>query len=420
MIAVLFLVREVDSLRSRPILCVALAVILSLLALLVGCSGGSGPVGTRPASREPAVSGQVQIPEGLSASDLQIVLDGQPLPRGPRPDGSFAIFDAPPGPHTISIIGPDGDLGIHVGVQLAEDVPVDLGELDLEAGGQIAGIVSEETSEGLKPVAGAAVTAWPPWSWVYPLDNGDADAGTPRPVQLIPAEAPSADPEQPPLVLPSPGDDDTPVILPPEPPAPPGTLPPLPPRPFVLTDFTDEDGAYALSGLPPGEYVVEVVIPGYEADAERVNVEAGVTIALDFVLEPIEEPGIGTVAGTVWAGDEGVEEPVPGAMVTLTANIPWRPPWPFPLVDSLQSEGAPVPSWWFELTEFSTLTDNEGRFSLNAPAGTVEVNAYYPGLGHAGQELSLQRNQVLNIELHLVPWDEDDIEPLFPGSEGTR
>ncbi|MGD2153693.1 MAG: carboxypeptidase-like regulatory domain-containing protein, partial [Gemmatimonadales bacterium] len=50
--------------------------------------------------------------------------------------------------------------------------------------------------------------------------------------------------------------------------------------------LTDQDGAFTLGTVPPGEYEIRVEIIGYRAEAQMVRLGAGETQVLEFALEP--------------------------------------------------------------------------------------------------------------------------------------
>ena len=84
--------------------------------------------------------------------------------------------------------------------------------------------------------------------------------------------------------------------------------------------ITNQDGHFALPGLPGGVYAVKVVILGFATQERQVTVEAGQTAVADFALEittiNLDEMVV-TGVGEVWRcrigiGPEGLERPVPG------------------------------------------------------------------------------------------------------------
>ena len=53
--------------------------------------------------------------------------------------------------------------------------------------------------------------------------------------------------------------------------------------------LTDEDGAYAVNELTPGDYEVRAEAPGFHPDTQRTTVEPDGRVTLDFHLEPQTE-----------------------------------------------------------------------------------------------------------------------------------
>ncbi len=77
---------------------------------------------------------------------------------------------------------------------------------------------------------------------------------------------------------------------------------------------TDENGAYAVNEITPGDYEVKVAASGFHPQSQRVTVEPDGHITLDFSLEPLAEAE---------EKDKSGEEPgEPGAhFVTSTERI---------------------------------------------------------------------------------------------------
>jgi hypothetical protein len=228
-------------------------------------------------------------------------------------------------------------------------------------------------------------------------------------------------------------------VQPPNVPIDPGVI--VPPMP-VFTAFTGRDGAYALRGLPPAEYRVEVAVPRFTPQAEWVNVEVGQTTALDFVLDPKPEPDVGRIVGSVVALvpppppdapaaaelPTRVPVPVPRALVTVTTGVPWVPPWPQPHLDEMAARSAqrdavidvmppimpPLPEP--DRQEFATLTDWEGNYSINVPAGPAQITAYHENWGVAYRTLRVPNAGEVeaNLTLEWLYWIQDGIEPPPP------
>jgi hypothetical protein len=74
---------------------------------------------------------------------------------------------------------------------------------------------------------------------------------------------------------------------------------------------TDGVGAYAISGLPPGNHNLTATMSGFASQSKTVMVTAGADSTADFSLAPSQTTG--TVAGTITSAGGGV---IAGAVVT--------------------------------------------------------------------------------------------------------
>ncbi|WP_255170997.1 S8 family serine peptidase [Natrononativus amylolyticus] len=82
----------------------------------------------------------------------------------------------------------------------------------------------------------------------------------------------------------------------------------------TYADVTDDDGAYALEGVPAGEYEITVTADGYEDQTDTVEVPEGDTVTQDFWLDAETESG--AISGEVTASDDGA----PVENVTIVAE----------------------------------------------------------------------------------------------------
>lgn len=122
--------------------------------------------------------------------------------------------------------------------------------------------------------------------------------------------------------------------------------------------LTDAGGRYAVR-VPPGSYMVRVVVDGYVSASRAVDVAEGATTC-DFILTPAA-----ALSGLVVTRDG--RRPVPGAIVTISGGRASSDTGDF----GGGSGAAP-----------SLRTDAEGRFKLRgARPGTVRLSASAPGLG---------------------------------------
>ncbi|MBN8468636.1 carboxypeptidase regulatory-like domain-containing protein [Corallococcus exiguus] len=116
-------------------------------------------------------------------------------------------------------------------------------------------------------------------------------------------------------------------------------------RADLLQARSEADGRFAVGGLAPGAYDVQVRAPGFQP---LTRMGLGVLAGQRFELV-LELAAPGRIEGTVV---DGAEAPLPG--VTVVAQLRWRP-----LPDALPS-----------------VTDAQGRFTLeDVPEGTVYVAA---------------------------------------------
>lgn len=358
-------------------LLVLLAVVIALG--MVGCGGGGS---SNPPPRDTtAIQGQVSV--AGDAAGYQLLLDGQPVPGALRPDGSYRIEGVSAGEHRIAIVGGDGMTGGYCTVEVGEGQVVEAPEIVPELGGQIVGMVTVREEGGLRALAGVEVTAQPARMMIM---NEDGTA---------------------------------PDIYPP--PEPPEDLP-------TFSTFTNDAGSFLIGAVPEGEYVVTVVQPDMEGTWQWVWVSAGHTAVADFELRPAIEPGVGTVQGRVVGLVNGERVPLEGARVTIYCENMWGPIGPIempeintgPAQDEGSSEGGgsvgpmpPDPGMimppYFE--DLSTLTDADGHYSLNAPAGYASIEVWMPEYEPAWQEIVIRAAETLTVSFGLTPWTWEEPPP---------
>lgn len=363
-------------------LLVLLAVVIALG--MVGCGGGGS---SNPPPRDSTtIQGQVNVAGDVAG--YQLLLDGQPVPGALRADGSYTIEGVAAGEHRIAVVGADGMTGGYTTVVAREGEVVAAPEIVPELGGQIVGIVTVREEGGLRALAGVEVTAQPARMMIM---NEDGTA---------------------------------PDIYPPPPP--PRDLP-------TYSVFTNDAGSFLIGAVPEGEYVVTVVQPDMEGTWQWVWVSAGHTAVADFELRPAIEPGVGTVQGRVVGVLDGERVPLEGARVTIYCENWWGPVGPIevpepgvrPDQDEGGSEGGddvvvgPMPPDpgliappYFDT--LSTLTNAEGRYTLNAPAGYASIEVWMPGYEPAWQEIVIRASEILTVSFGLTPWAEDWPPPGEP------
>ena len=369
--------------------CVVVLTLVVALPLVIGCGGGDGNPPAPPGGN--VITGQVA---GAAGANYEVLLDGRAVPGAMRADGSYVIGGVPPGEHRVGVVEAGGLNGGYATVLVPDGQDVEVPEIRPTLGGQIVGIVTVEDEDGLRALAGVQVTAVP------------ADL-----VVIMRAAADNGTTVSPPPALPE------------------------------FSAFTEDDGSYRIRAVPEGEYTVTVAQPEYEQGWQWVWVGAGQTAAADFRLRRAVEPGVGTVEGRVMGvTPEGVV-PIEGAVVSIYSDTPWEPIGPIMLpglVDPADDEGSDggetggggegdepggdpaeppgdigsmPPPWFYGVT---TLTDADGRYSLNAPAGYGSIDVWAPGFDSAWEEIVIEANQTLTKNFRLQQWQREEMRPPEP------
>lgn len=359
-------------------------VLLCAVPFVAGCGGSAG--GNPPTLPQGGtITGSVGAAGG--GTEYDVLLNGQVVPGAMQADGTFVIEGVPPGEHRVAIIERNGMGGGYTTVVVNDGEETEVPEIIPTLGGQIVGMVTVEDGEGLRALAGVKVTAVPN--------------------DMV-------------IIMSRPADGDTePTIYPP---------PPLP----EFSAFSEEDGSYRIRAVPQGEYTVTVAAPGYTEGWQWVWVEAGYTAVADFRLRPYIDPGVGTVEGQVLGvTDDKATVPIEGAMVTVYCDVPWEPIGP-PIyredgepgtVPGVGGDGAagddgvifpePTPDmpppWFYGL---SALTDADGRYRLQVPAGYGSIEVWADGFEGAWEEIVIEADQVLTKNFLLQQWTWE--EPPFP------
>ncbi len=377
----------------------AIAVAALLPLLIVGCGGGGSGGGEQQGgasdeSQMVTVQGSVDL-GGVDPDETQLLLDGRPLDVEIDEDGNFVVPGIPEGEHVLQVVTRDGMRGGAVRFVARPGLHVRLEQpIDLEATGQIVGIVVKRDGDVEERVAGVEVVARSDLVWIQVPDGRRA---------LRPRRAGASE-----------DGDEASLIFPPPPDIEGNTY----------SAFTDEDGTYQIKGVEPGAYLVTCALAGYEPAQAWVYVEANRTAVADLVLVPAVEPGVATLTGTVSGrSSEGEVKPLEGAEVLVTLDTPWRPPRrgprPIPVVGILPAhehgedvvEGPDV-----AFREFRTLTDANGHYTLNVPAGHATVLVWAEGYATAMKRTTLQAGATVVLDFVL---DEIQWPPLPPDIEPT-
>lgn len=332
------------------ILVFTVALGLALLPGLPSARAAAPEAGTRG-----SISGRLHAGRA-QASRLAFFIDGARV----RPDlkaGRFLIHGVPSGEHAFSVVDRRGHAGSYRMVTVRPHSTTQLGAVALQHGGQITGLVSEITditTGALTPLAGVEVIA---------ESDGWKGGG-------------------------------------------PGGVVQDPPPPISLKTTTDETGAYAFQAVPVGAYRVSVVVPGLEAGVSFVYVQLGYTAVADFQLLPAIEEGVGTVMGTV---TDSAAQPLEGALVNIYTNdgvyLPFKVSAASRAAAARAGRGAAAVPGALPHGVFSTLTDKDGRYTLNVPSGYLTFTVYADGYTNPTQQVVLQprETQTIDVTLEVAP-----------------
>ena len=374
---------------------VVVFVAIALPVLIVGCGGGGGGSsgdGAEGGDQGGLVTIQGNVDLGdVPADEAEILLDGQPINAAIGDDGSFILAGIPEGDHIIQVVSRDGMRGGAARVR-ARGRRVRLTRpIDLHATGQIVGIVVKRENGKEERVAGVEVIARADVVWIQ----------TPEGRREIRPRRAAAEG----------GGDATALIYPP----PPDSEGP------TYSAFTDDDGAYQMKGVEPGQYLVTCALAGYRPAQAWVHVSANRTAVADLVLLPEVTPGIATISGTVSGrSSDGSAAPIAGAEVVVLLRQPWRPCCggePISVVDSTEadegdeeaSEVVVGPDIVFQ--RFRTLTDEQGHYTLNVPAGEGTAMAWARGYRRAVRRLTLQGGSSVVVDFVL---EKANVKPPAP------
>lgn len=364
---------------------VCVVIVAVSVSVMLGCGGNSGTVSQPPGQEHGVVTGTITV-EGGSAEGYQLLLNGAPVPATLQPDGSFTITGVPEGTHVLDVIGPDGMSGGRAEFSTAPGQTVPLPPIETRLGGQIVGMITKLEEGVLTPLVGVEVIASSEAMWI--LDEPMSDESS------------------------------RPLIYPP----PPGR---------TYSAYTTEDGSYRMRAVMPGPYLVTVAVPGLTTGTAFVYVSAGRTAAADFTLEPVIDPGVGTIEGiVVGVESDGAATPLEGALVEVSMDGGWRPPQPEPILlppefapdtpgSAPGGEGGSGPDVGIVPPEiywnvFSTLTDSRGRYFLNVPSGRGHIRAWKPGYEGDGRRVTVQPGETLTESFRLRRV-RDVVVPPTPG-----
>ncbi|NSW57611.1 MAG: hypothetical protein HPY44_16495 [Armatimonadetes bacterium] len=384
---------------------VALSLAVLVLAIMAGCGGG-GDEATPPANNQTGVlTGSVDLNSG-SPENCRLLLNGTELPVGVNPDGTFRIPNIPPGEHVLDIIGPDGTEAGRSEFEIEPGEVIILPPIRPLPAGQIAGLVIKNENGVWVPAVGVEVVARSDLLWI--MD----DEGKPT----IAPDGTSADSS------PNAGGANTAPAVPFIYPPPPGVS---------YSAITDDTGSFVMRAVQEGPYFVTVAVPGYLTGEAFVYVSPGQTAVADFQLWPEKDPETGKIVGKVMGVKlDGTRAPIAGASIEVRMDQPWFLPPPEPIelppdirpdlpvaggADATDPGGCigikpPIIDW----RVFSTVTDENGEYSIEVPAGVRVVSAWAWPYEWAEQRVVVPLNGVVraDFELKELDFEEPPIEPL--------
>ncbi len=340
----------------------AIAVVVVLVGL-VGCGSGGGEVVINPTGG--VVTGQ--LTGVASPEDFRILVDGSEVTVQPDSQGNFVIANLPPGEHNVAFVSPDGMAGARVEVIVEDGRTTPVGPVEGELGGQIVGLVMQVDGDGgLSPLSGVEVIA-------------DSD--------FVGIDLPVYDGREGPQTL---SNEVTDIEQPRDGDA------------VQYRAFTDEAGSFTMRAVTEGAYLVSVNIPGLEQGTSWVWVSPGYTSVADFHLREAIDPGVGTIQGSVLAADGGT--PIEGAVVEVYMDGGYWEPTPAVSPAKEEDEPSVVPPYYFN--EFRTLTDAQGNFSLNVPAGYLNLSIWAENYESVFEQLAVRAGEVLSLTFSLQAWED--------------
>lgn len=163
---------------------------------------------------------------------------------------------------------------------------------------------------------------------------------------------------------------------------------------------TDEEGRFVFEEVPAGETTIAAGKRGYEPYQDEIEVVDGEVLELEIVLQPFDmDFETGTVAGNV-SDVEG--NPIELAHVMLI---------PENMDDEDPRGGMGGRNGWFP--RMVVFTDEEGNYEMEAPVGDYIARAAKRGYIHADEEVSVEVDDVAEVNFVLEEGDEGD-----PGGPG--
>jgi protocatechuate 3,4-dioxygenase beta subunit len=144
---------------------------------------------------------------------------------------------------------------------------------------------------------------------------------------------------------------------------------------------TNGDGKYGFRNIPAGFYRLVVIKAGYAPADRYVRVHAGQVTEANFLLNPIDPPPTGTLAGVV--RDAVTSEPLAGARVHILVD---------PAVDLVSGD------------RWTARTDEEGYYEIeNVPVGEYIVGAFKRGYHPQRREATIVEGLTTGLDFALEP-----------------
>ncbi|MEM3396519.1 MAG: carboxypeptidase-like regulatory domain-containing protein [Thermoplasmata archaeon] len=170
------------------------------------------------------------------------------------------------------------------------------------------------------------------------------------------------------------------------------------PGAWRYSGVTDSAGNYAVD-VPAGWLSLTVFAEGFYPHYETVFVEANTTLWLNISLEKLPEPDA-WITGIVY-NEQG--QKVKGAYVSAYALLE--------IVDILPSNGTATTNATYGYYAASTVTDENGKFTLAVPAGQYALYAYHETYGGYNGVVEVEQGTTLSVEIKLTTITNNTVLP---------
>ncbi len=315
----------------------AFVFVILLMPFLVGCGGGGSSAGNSGAG---SISGVMSSSLLTAASPVTVSVDGTKIATQTTLGQQFTLANVPAGMHTL--LAQSASYAAAIVVEVTAGHVSNIGEVVLQNAGQIAGLVTAQSSGN--PLSGAMVTV----------------------TEVLPTATTATAP--------------------------------LPSR---LT-YTDTSGSYVVDGLPAGSYLVTISAQGYTTATLSLTVSAGQTTAGDAALVAAATANTGAVGGTVYLKlDDGTLNPLQGVLVQIMPpNTAYTGLQQFLLGQAVSSgqAGPMIPS-----AIAYAFTDENGAYLIKGlTPGAYTAIASRDGLNNASMPVTITANTTANVNFTLT------------------